>query len=252
MTNVLLPANSAGTPRPRIQLANADRIRQIAAAALVCFSSAGYRLTQVVHVTERLGVSAGSIYRYVESKEALFHIAALEAVGRLPADLALPIKVSGFEATLAVLREVVAEDKAWPILESATSAPPPADLKGEARDIAAELYAAVTARAPLIRLLDRCSHELPELAEIFDVQIRTRYLDDLVAWVLGRHLIDSGDKDEAAAVARGVMEAVTWLARNRPRDRTATMISDSRARAAAVRIFANAFDYEPPADAPTG
>ncbi len=233
-------------PDPK-RLANADRIEQIATAALACFSTAGYRLTQVVHVTERLGVSAGSIYRYVESKEALFHIAALQAVGRPPDDFELPIKVSGLEQTVAVLRDVVAEDRAWPILEAAVSAPSPVDLKGEARAIAAELYAAVTARAPLILLLDRCSHELPELAEIFDVQIRNRYLDDLVTWVLRRRLLDPGGREEAAAVARGVMEAVTWLARNRPRDRTATTITDSQAQAAAVRIFANAFDYDAPA-----
>lgn len=220
-----------------------ERVKQIARASLACFINAGYRLTQVAHVTERMGVSTGLIYRYVESKEALFHIAALEAASRLPDHFELPVRVSGLEQTVAAVRAIVDQDRAWPVLEAAVTGPAPADVKSEARDIAAELYDAVSERMQLIWLLDRCSHDIPALAEVFDSQIRNRYMGDLVDWVVRRKLIVTGSRAEAAAVARGVMEAVTWLARNRRRDRTAATISDDDARAAAVRIFANAFDH---------
>jgi hypothetical protein len=49
----------------------------------------------------------------------------------------------------------------------------------------------------------------------------------------------------AEAVARGAMEAVAWMAKNRPGDPTARHIGDDDARAAAVRIFTGAFDLGP-------
>jgi AcrR family transcriptional regulator len=227
-------------PRP----AAAERVRQIARAGLACFIDAGYRLTQIAHVTERMDVSIGLVYRYVESKEALFHIAALEAAGLLPDDLELPVKVSGLEQTAALLREAVDQARDWPVLQSALAAKWPADLKSEARAIAAELYDVVSDRAQLLWLLDRCSRDIPALAVIFDDQIRNRYMQDLVGWIVRRKLIATASPAETMAVARGAMEAVAWLARNRRGDRTAATITEDEARDAALRIFANAFDYD--------
>ena len=221
---------------------NEGRLREIAQAALAAFQSGGYRLTQIVHVSERLGVSVGSIYRYVESKEALFHIAALESLDRLPDTLPLPVKVRGLEETVAVISEMAAADPLWPTLRGVVGRPPSADPKAEAREIAGELFDVMRARAGFINLLDRCAQDIPELAEFFDARIRRRLMADLVTWVVRRGLAADGGRADAEALARGAMEAVAWLAKNRPGDRTAGAISDAQARAAAVRIFANAFD----------
>jgi AcrR family transcriptional regulator len=219
----------------------AGRTREIARAALAAFMQGGYRLTQIAHVSERLGVSVGSIYRYVESKEALFHIAALEALGRLPDALPLPVRVAGLRETVAVISEMAAEDPLWPTLRELVGRPPGDDVKAEAQAIAGELYDAMAARATFINLLDRCAQDIPELAEFFDQRIRRRLMADLVTWVVRRG-VAGGGRPEAEALARGAMEAIAWLAKNRPHDRTAGQISDAQARAAAVRIFAGAFD----------
>lgn len=160
---------SAAAPRPR---RGADRTREVAKAALACFSDTGFRLTQIADVSEQMGVSVGTIYRYVESKEALFHLAALEAVDQLPDTLSLPVKVSGLEDTVAVIGSLVSQDRLWPILQTAAKTTAPADVKVEARAIAGELYDAMSARAPLISLLDRCAQDIPDLADIFDRRIR--------------------------------------------------------------------------------
>ena len=220
----------------------AGRTREIARAALAAFMHGGYRLTQIVHVSERLRVSVGSIYRYVESKEALFHIAALEALGRLPDALPLPVKVSGLEETVAVISEMSAEDPLWPTLRELVGRPPTADVKAEAQAIGGELFDVMSARATFINLLDSCAQDIPEMAEFFDQRIRRRLMADLVTWVVRRGLVADGGRPEAEALARGAMEAVAWLAKSRPHDRTASAITDAQARAAAVRIFANAFD----------
>lgn len=223
-----------------------DRTRDVAQAALDCFSESGFRLTQIADVSKCLGVSVGTIYRYVESKEALFHIAALEAVGALAQGLTLPVQVSGPEATAKELRKLIAEDRLWPILRAAAEGPVPVDAKAEARAIACELYDAIAARAALISLLDRCAHEIPELADVFNRQIRRRLMDDLETWVRHRDGT-TGHGGNVAARARGAMEAIAWLAKTRRRDPTATAIAEDDARAAAVLIFANAFDRGSPA-----
>jgi AcrR family transcriptional regulator len=232
----------ARSPKLRERRQGAGRTREIAQAALAAFMQGGYRLTQIAHVAERLGVSVGSIYRTVESKEALFHIAALEALDRLPDDLPLPVKVAGSHETVAAISAMVAQDPLWPTLREIVGQHPTADVKAEARAIAGELYDVIAARAAFINLLDRCAQDIPELAEVFDQRIRRRLMSDLVTWVLRRGFATEGGRPEAEALARGAMEAVSWLAKNRPHDRTAAAIGNAQARAAAVRIFANAFD----------
>lgn len=217
--------------------------RDVARAALACFCQGGYRLTQIAHVSERLGVSVGTIYRTVESKEALFHMATLEATGEFPDTLTLPLSVSGLEETASHLREVTARDRLWSRLEEAVAGPPPADVRAEAAAIADQLYASMSHRASVIRLLDRCAHEIPQLAAIFDLEVRQRLMQDLETWVQARGLAGKAGEAEAAALARGAMEAVAWLAKSRRGDPTAASMDEDSARAAAVRIFVNAFDY---------
>jgi AcrR family transcriptional regulator len=216
--------------------------RDVARAALECFTAGGFRLTQIAHVSERMGVSVGSIYRFVESKEALFHIAALEAVDQLPDALPTPVSVAGPQDTVAAIGTLISRERLWPELQGAIGGAAPRNVKAEARAIAGELYDAISARARLILLLDRCARDIPELAELFDRRIRHRLVKDLVTWVMRRGLIPGAKPADCAALARGAMEAIAWLAKTRLRDRTADAINEDQAREAAVRIFANAFD----------
>jgi len=155
----------------------------------------------------------------------------------------LPVKVSGLEDTVAVIGNLISRDRLWPILQAAAKATTPADVKIEARAIAGELYDAISTRAPLISLLDRCAQDIPELADIFDRRIRHRLMSDLVTWVIRRGLIRGAKRTDSEALARGAMEAIAWLAKTRLQDRTAAAIAEDQARDAAVQIFANAFDY---------
>lgn len=232
-------ARSAMRPRRRKSIGST---RDVARAALACFSEGGFRLTQISHVSERLGVSVGSIYRFVESKEALFHIAALEAVDQLPDALPTPVKVAGLQDTVAAIGGLISRERLWPVLRAAIKGAVPGDTKAEARAVAGELYDAISARARFISLLDRCAGDIPELAELFDRQIRHRLMNDLVAWVKRRRLKPGAKQADFEALTRGAMEAIAWLAKTRLRDRTASAITEDQARQAAVRIFANAFD----------
>ena len=215
-----------------------DRTRDVAKAALRAFCDGGYRLTRVAHVSERLGVSVGTIYRYVDSKEALFHLAVLEAIGEVPDDLPLPLRVEGIAETARRLSELTAGDRLWGRLELALAVP--AGGTAEARVIAEQLYESMSRRAPVILLLDRCAHEIPELAEIFDRQVREVLMRDLTAWVEKRGFAAATDTPSAAVLARGAMEAIAWLAKTRRGDPTAAWMPEDQARAAATHIFVSA------------
>lgn len=217
-----------------------DRTRDVAAAALAAFCDGGFRLTQIAHVAERLGVSVGTIYRYVDSKEALFHLAVLEALGEAPDALETPIKVAGTAESARRLHEATANDRLWTGLAAVLAGQAPEDVTAEAREIAEQLYEAMSRQAPVIRLLDRCAHEIPELAEIFDTQVRARLMADLVGWVVRRGVAGAAGTPSAAVLARGAMEAIAWLAKTRRGDPTAAWMAEADARAAAVRIFVNA------------
>jgi len=217
-----------------------DRTRDVAAAALGAFCDGGYRLTQIAHVAERLGVSVGTIYRYVDSKEALFHLAVLQALGEAPETLDAPLKVTGTGESAVRLREAAAAEPLWSRLDAVLATSAPDDVAAEARGIAGELYEALSRCAPVILLFDRCAHEIPELAEIFDRQVRGKLMTELAAWVVSRGLADATTTPSAAVLARGALEAVAWLAKTRRGDPTAAWMTEEDARAAAVRIFVNA------------
>lgn len=61
-----------GPGRPRDAELAARRREEILAEATGVFAAAGYRQADVQVVADRLGVGKGTVYRYFESKEALF------------------------------------------------------------------------------------------------------------------------------------------------------------------------------------
>ena len=52
----------------------ADRFDQLIDTATQVFIEQGYRRTQMADIAEAMGVAKGTLYLYVESKEALFDL----------------------------------------------------------------------------------------------------------------------------------------------------------------------------------
>ena len=59
------------------------RLVPVSIAATEIFGCHGYRGTRTADVAARAGMSAGSLYTYVESKEALFHLVFIYGLGLL-------------------------------------------------------------------------------------------------------------------------------------------------------------------------
>src|ERR1700733_97406 len=81
-----------------------QRLLEIARVATEQFGRLGYRATKTADVAAKAGMSTGSLFTYVESKEALFHLVFLHGFEmtseRLPD---LPGATPGPGETLAVI-----------------------------------------------------------------------------------------------------------------------------------------------------
>ncbi len=134
--------------------------------------------TQMADIAREMGVSPGTLYNYVEGKEALFHLlidrALLEETLPRPA---LPIATPPPGATVERLRERLMAAVALPRLGAALSRQRVRDPRGELEGIVRELYALVEKTRLAITLIERSALYLPELARLFYVEVRRDLLN---------------------------------------------------------------------------
>src|SRR5512145_2032307 len=98
-----------------------SRFQDLLDAATAVFLEQGYRLTQVADVAARMGLSKGSLYTYVESKEALFDCVLRHAdrPDRIELPATLPVATPSPGETLEVLQRRLAREGGLPALEAA-------------------------------------------------------------------------------------------------------------------------------------
>lgn len=80
------------------------RSAEILSAAAACFARAGYQRTSMADIAREASLSVGALYRYYESKEALFHALARSA---REANEALWAEVAGAGGPAAQLRSLL-------------------------------------------------------------------------------------------------------------------------------------------------
>ncbi len=190
------------------------RLKDLLECATRVFIAQGYRRTQMADVAEAMGVAKGTVYLYVESKEALFAAVLLHADGQPPAlsDLELPIRAPQPAALRRALRARLAEEVAPPALVQALKRSRVTDARAELEAIVRQLYATSSRHRLAIKLIDRCGADHPELASIFYEKGRFAQLDLLIRYLQSRirkgHLKAVPDP---AVAARFVIESIsTW------------------------------------------
>src|SRR5512134_3176852 len=109
-----------------------NRFHDLIEAATAVFLEQGYRRTQVADVAARMGLAKGSVYTYVESKEALFHAVLLNADRAEPLGLpaVLPVPTPPPGATLEEVRKRVARNR-LPLLGEALARRRVSDVRAE-------------------------------------------------------------------------------------------------------------------------
>ena len=227
------------------------RFDALVRAATLVFLRQGYRRTQMSDVAAELGVAKGTLYLYVESKEALFEQALLHADRAAPISLprALPIPTPRPGSTLRRVRQRVVRESALPELAAALARRKARDSRVEAEAIVRELVRLLASHRVAIKLFDRCAPDFPELAALWFsagrsgvVALLEQYLRKRIA---ARQF--AAVKDPALA-ARLVLELVAYWAVHRHWDPApnAAVVSDELAEAAAIEFVSRALHGDLP------
>jgi AcrR family transcriptional regulator len=224
-----------------------DRFHELIRAATAVFLEQGYRRTQVADVAARMGLSKGSVYTYVESKEALFDQVLRHADRAEPIELPdpLPIPTPPPGSALELVQRRLGEEGPLPVLGAALDRARVGDMRAELGNVLGELYDALARHRTAIKLLDRCAPEYPDLAKVWyragregALSLLARYLDDRARRGRLRRF------EDGALAARIVLETLVFWAVHRHWDPSPQAVDETSAKRAVLSFLISALVKE--------
>jgi AcrR family transcriptional regulator len=225
------------------------RLRELIEAATAVFIAQGYQRTQMADVAAAMGVAKGTLYLYVESKEALFDLALrhADAPGPLALPRSLPVRTPPSGRTLRYVRERLAGDPASPVLERALVVDGTRQPSREVETILRELYRAMARNRTGIKLVDRCAADYPELAKVWFTMGREGLLAQLTQYLeLGIHGGWLHAVPDVGAAARLVLETLVFWAVHRHWDPSPQLLDPRGAEDTVVQMLTRALLKDAP------
>lgn len=227
-------------PRLRANISG-KRLRELVEAALDVFCRQGYERAQVADVAKVMGVAAGTIYLYVEGKEALFDLVIRHTAAEDPEwldDIEVPVPTPEPGSTLEFLRGVFGRKGQWPLLAAALQLPKAKDIRAELDGVVREQYRLMTRHRRGLLLLMRSALEFPGLADVFVLGLRKRLLDGLGKYLTAR--IAAGQirpLADVAATAAVLTQTIVWANLQRPVDPGLSALSEDAVENATVDLI---------------
>lgn len=227
-------------PRLRANISG-KRLRELVEAALGVFCRQGYERSQVADVAKVMGVAAGTIYLYVEGKEALFDLVIRHTAAEDPEwldDIEVPVPTPDPGSTLEFLRGVFGRKGQWPLLAAALQLPKAKDIRAELDGVVREQYRLMTRHRRGLLLLMRSALEFPGLADVFVLGLRKRLLDGLGKYLTAR--IAAGQirpLADIAATAAVLTQTIVWANLQRPVDPGLSALSEDAVETATVDLI---------------
>lgn len=217
----------------------ADRPRALIEAATQVFIADGYRRAQMEDVARALGVAKGTLYSYVASKAALFDACARYADrDDAPAVEEMPLPEPEPGATLAHLQALlVRETEDLRLLRALARKRRPRDVPEELREVVADLYDRQRRNRWIIKLVDRCAKDFPELATLWFGSARYANVDLLADYIAKRGLA-AGTSSQVAA--RFALETIAFWAVHRHWDPAPREHEEEDTRASVVSLIVRA------------
>jgi AcrR family transcriptional regulator len=220
------------------------RFAQLIEVATKTFVARGYRLTQMSDIAEALGVAKGTLYGYVESKEALFDAAVrfADGQGSLPEPGALPLPTPAAGSTVQFIQRRLMEEASQLELVAVLSRPKdtraPAD---EFESIVRDLYRRVSRNRHALKLVDRCAVDHPELAAVWFEQGRYGQVA-LLATYLQKRIAEGRLRavPNVQLAARMVLETVALWAIHMPWDAAPRAFAADEVENAVVDLLVHA------------
>jgi AcrR family transcriptional regulator len=227
-------------PRLRAEISG-KRLREMVEAALTVFCRQGFERAQVADVAKQMGVAVGTLYLYVESKEALFDLVvrhtAAEASGWLD-EIEIPVPTPAPGATVEFLRDVFGKQGQWPHLEAALQKERAEDIRTELDGVVREQYRLMARHRRGLVLLMRSALEFPGLSEVFVMGLRRRLLEGLERYLVSR--ISAGQVRPVAhpaATAAVLTQTIAWANLQRPSDPGLAALPEQAIEDSAVELI---------------
>jgi len=218
------------------------RVPELVRCAAEVFIRQGYRRTQMADVADALGVAKGTLYLYVESKEALFDLVLRHAdAAEVDQPPVLPVPTPRAGQTLRWVRARLQANRAPEALVAALAGRSRSGAREEVEAIARQLYDTLAANRVGIKLLDSSARDMPELAALWFSGARSGLLALLTEYLerrfRQRRLRAAPD---AAVAARLIVETLVFWAVHRHWDAAPQAVADDMARATAVHFVVSA------------
>jgi len=212
-------------------------------AATTVFAAKGYRQTQMSDIAREMGVSQGTLYNYVESKEALFLLVCQHGFSDRPIEppQAPPIAAPSFETMVQKVREQMFASTHLDALAAALRRKDVLDARSELEGVLRELYSVIERHRRGFDVIERSALDVPEMAHMLFMEGRRTGVAGLARYLASR--IESGHfrpVPEVPTAARFIIEAITWFARHRHNTPDSEMISDRDALETTIHFLVNA------------
>jgi AcrR family transcriptional regulator len=211
---------------------SADFVPRLLQAAARVFARQGLKGSRMADIAREMGVAHGSLYNYVESKEALF-LLLVDQWGRADLDLRdreLPLKTPPMDNIVSRLRERVAEAFPLPALDAALSRRRPTDPQTELRAVVQELFDQTERSREGATILERSARDVPELFGLFFEQVRRDLFERMTRYVTIRMQDGVFHRNDPQTTARFIIESVTFFARHRFLDPYPQTLDDATVR----------------------
>ena len=198
------------------------RLRELMEAGLKVFCRQGFERTQVADVARAMGVAVGTIYLYVESKEALFDLVVRHTGaenGEWLDELELPVPTPKAGATVEFLQGLFGRKGQWPALEAALKRERAEDPGAELEGVLREQYQLMLRHRMGLVLLMRSTLEFPGMTDVFIFGLRKKLLAYLERYIDMR--IKAGQFREPKnrfATAAVLTQTIAWANLQRPFD----------------------------------
>lgn len=197
------------------------RLRAMVEAGAMVFCRQGYERSQVADVAKAMGVAVGTVYSYVEGKEALFDLvirySSVESDEWLDG-LEIPVKTPPAGSTLKFIQAAF-ERTEWPVLQAALAKKKAKDPAAELDGVLREQYGLMRRHRRALLLLMKSALEYPGLLDAFVFGLRAKLLDHLVRYIGLR--VKAGqfrEPEDVFATAAVLTQTIAWANLQRPFD----------------------------------
>jgi len=216
-----------------------DRFQHLVEAACRVFIAQGYRRTQMADVAGAMGIAKGTVYLYVESKEALFDVALRYADAPRPVHPpeTMPVATPSPTRTLRYLRDRLAEPASVALREALERGRARMD-SDELTTIFSEIYESMGRNRTGIKLVDRCAIDYPELAKLWFTEGREALLSELTRYLgAGMRTGRVRALPDPAIAARLVLETLVFWAVHRHWDPSPQSVDPKAARDTVIPLL---------------